>query len=381
MSTEYKLLQPGGPQNEKKNETKEIELNYDEKNGLFLSTTLYLKSINIEKQEFDVKGWIHVFWNDSYLLQQLTNNNNNCNTRKYSDLSTQIQNHLPLKPKDGYLFENSKLTSFITEPIIEYNSNGAFRMTIQMESIFDQPFILNDYPYDAHILNLKLLYNYNKYKWEQIWNKESKWLQEYDEDKIKLYNWDNTVSFAMYKCNSTQWKAVRPNVHFNKEFNFYLISFRIERKNSTQSNICCNVIAPLFIVIGCTFSIYGFSYYEWSMRLFIIFISFIFTAIIHATATIKKYEVRSYIFLGYIILALLMSESMMLGFNVFDFDSQDDMDTFDLISAIVLGVLWLFGVICVIRRNGSNNPRTEKYWKQQYKKQWKKWKKSEFIHL
>eukprot|EP01084_Bolivina_argentea_P031528 58366_1 len=349
--------------------------------------TIYVQSIDINQQNFSIKGVFNIYWNDNDLINHLNqlqedikidndsnqNDDNDIIMIPFSNLSDSIKNILPVN--QAKLFENSKHIQFIKEPTLKYLQKGKtnlFCIVFKIDATFYQSYNVKEYPFDNHLLNIKLYYDVNEFYYTREPNKSE-------------------MSISFKQLDSSEWKLqsdIPPFIQFNlcelksqTRWQYGVISLPVKRY---YSHFMYSVLIPLFIIISCSFSIYSIDYSEYILRIALLFLCFVVVSILNTIASQmdipKWYQsmsfVSTYFCIAYIILALMMAESIIVGMSTST--NRKTLKIIEIIFGFCMGIPWLvFGVVNFynIAINDS-----KQHWESKSKNQLTKWRDDVFTY-
>eukprot|EP01083_Nonionella_stella_P175036 608388_1 len=224
----------------------------------WFNAAVYLKNVDLQQEFFTVRSFFNIYWNCS-------------DNNKYSK-DTEI-NMIPLMEKDQAQY----LAIMNTTPVIaecgldwflynaahdvtrimkftfqHYSKHNKSRLDIIFEADFNETFELEQFPFDAQFLNMKLKLNPIKYTFLSTvpdWLKDVEYRGPSD---IISYHHERPISVVILQPADKEWILLKPWIDFRRNPNtaFCLIRLRVKRR---ANKYLWNNIVPLIMITGLSF--------------------------------------------------------------------------------------------------------------------------------
>eukprot|EP01084_Bolivina_argentea_P021573 40087_1 len=227
----------------------------------WLATEIHLTSINLRDQTFDIRAWINVFWKDNTLLEYLLEHKKEefhgaekyVNHRQFERICNNYS--LPIKPHNPFL-NMVERSDEVNSRVWLDPANKCFHLTFCVTCTLSERFELNEFPFDAQFLNIKVPYTVNKYRFI---TEMPKWV--FPQSR---YGYHIPVKCCKHESVS-QYELLSPwldmrvehsffNSNEKSQFKYSLIRLRVKRKSSYY---LLYIMLPLFLIISTAFSIFA----------------------------------------------------------------------------------------------------------------------------
>ena len=255
---------------------------YDEREDAWFNATLQLKDVDLQRESFTVKGFFNIYWatSSNYIelrehqddeklnslelaLKQLQKGEKRLDLLPFmkkadnSDFKA-IMSKTPIIASNGldWFFFNSINPPQIKRFKMQYYPNyKKSRLEIMFVADFAETFELEDFPFDAQFLNIKLKLKVFKYKFlsgKVVPNNFLEGVQLQERNAANSFHHERPLSVAIRQPIDKEWELLKPwlDLRINKNTLFCLVRLRVRRK---ASRYVWNNIFPLILITGLSF--------------------------------------------------------------------------------------------------------------------------------
>ena len=355
----------------------------DDRADAWFNATLYLKDVDLQRELFSVSGFFNIYWktSDEYIDLNINDDEEKLNSlqlalkqlqtgqrldllplMKASDNADflQIMDKTPVIANNGFqwFFFNSatqpQITRFIMQYYPDYNKS---RLEIMFTADLAETFELEDFPFDAQFLNIKLKLKVFKYKFFSGVEAPKNFL-----DGVKLvenkgvleYHHERPLSVVILQPIDKEWHLLKPWMDFriNKNTLFCLIRLRVRRK---AHGYVWNNIIPLILITGLSFIYIAIESQANQLAFIVTLLLTIAAGRSELVPEMPRYagatKIDYFVLIAYVIFAIEMFGVAAIGdgnhCGTYNWGESDESCVAEVVVFVICVSIWLMGICYV----------------------------------